>query len=68
MAIGVNAGILWDITDQWSVAMSYRSRLNMKVDRGTARLNYASAEAQQLLSFLNSVLTMAGQSPGHPRA
>lgn len=66
VAIGVNAGILWDITDQWSVAMSYRSRLNMKVDRGTARLNYASAEAQQLLSFLNSVLTMAGQSPAIP--
>ena len=34
VAIGVNAGIFWDVTDQWSLAMSYRSRMNMKVDKG----------------------------------
>ena len=32
VAVGVNAGILWDINDHWSLAMSYRSRMNMKVD------------------------------------
>ncbi len=66
VAIGVNAGIFWDVTDQWSVAMSYRSRMNMKVDKGTARLIYASQEARQLLSFLNTILQTAGQSPAIP--
>ena len=36
VAVGVNAGILWDVHPQWSLAMSYRSRMNMKVDRGRA--------------------------------
>lgn len=39
VAIGVNAGFLWDITDEWSLAMSYRSRLNMKVGSGHATMN-----------------------------
>ncbi|HJC26630.1 outer membrane protein transport protein [uncultured Alistipes sp.] len=66
VAIGVNAGILWDVTDQWSVAMSYRSRMNMKVDKGTAQLIYASQEARQLLSFLNTILQTAGQASAIP--
>lgn len=39
VAVGVNAGFLWDITDEWSLAMSYRSRLNMKVGSGHATMN-----------------------------
>lgn len=66
VAIGVNAGILWDINDQWSLAMSYRSRMNMKVDRGTAQMNYASAEAQSYLSFLNQMLQMGQMDPAIP--
>ena len=66
VAVGVNAGILWDINDQWSLAMSYRSRMNMKVDRGTARMSYASAEAQSYLAFLNQMLQMGGQEPAIP--
>ena len=55
VAVGVNAGILWDITDQWSLAMSYRSRMNMKVDRGHAALNIAPQAAAliQQLGQLN---------------
>lgn len=66
VAIGVNAGIMWDITDQWSVAMTYRSRMNMKVGKGTGTLNYGSAEAQQYLGFLNQVLTSLGKEPAIP--
>ena len=66
VAIGVNAGILWDINDQWSLAMSYRSRMNMKVDRGTAQMNYASAEAQSYLLFLNQMLPMGQMDPAIP--
>ncbi len=66
VAVGVNAGLLWDVTDQWSLAMSWRSRMNMKADAGTAQLNYASAEAQQYLAFLNQMLTAAGSAPAIP--
>jgi len=38
VAVGVNAGFLWDITDEWSVGMTWRSRMNMKVDKGRASL------------------------------
>lgn len=66
VAIGVNAGILWDINDQWSLAMTYRSRMNMKVGKGVGTLNYGSKEAQQYLGFLNQVLTSIGQEPAIP--
>lgn len=36
VAIGVNAGIMWDVTDQWSLGMTWRSRMNMQVGKGRA--------------------------------
>lgn len=39
VAIGVNAGILWDITDEWSLGMTWRSRMNMKVGKGHATMH-----------------------------
>lgn len=51
VAIGVNAGILWDINDQWSLAMSYRSRMNMKVDRGHATMNIDPQAAALIAMF-----------------
>lgn len=52
-AVGANAGIYWDINDRWSLAMSYRSRMNMKVKRGTAEMNYLNKEIQQVFSAIN---------------
>ncbi len=66
VAVGVNAGLLWDVTDQWTIGMNWRSRMNMKVDAGTASLRYATAEAQQYLGLLNSLMTSLGQSPVIP--
>lgn len=66
VAVGVNAGILWDITDEWSLGMTYRSRMNMQVKSGHGTLDYGSTEAQQYLAFMNQVLTMAGQEPAIP--
>ncbi len=60
VAVGVNAGILWDITDEWSVGMTWRSRMNMKVDKGHASLNYASPEARNYLTLLNNLSVMSG--------
>ena len=39
VAIGVNAGILWDITDEWSLGMTWRSRMDMKVGKGHATMH-----------------------------
>ena len=61
VAVGVNAGALWNINEQWSLGMTWRSRVNMKVNAGTATLTYGSPEAQQYLGFLNSALAMAGR-------
>ena len=54
VAVGVNAGILWDINDHWSLAMSYRSRMNMKVDRGRAVMNI-TPEAAALIEQLGQL-------------
>lgn len=35
MAVGVNLGIMWDINEQWSLGMTYRSKLKMKVNSGS---------------------------------
>lgn len=39
VAVGVNAGILWDITDEWSLGMTWRSRMNMQVAKGHATMH-----------------------------
>lgn len=50
VAVGVNLGLMWDITDEWTVGFSYRSRLKMEVKHGTADLHYLSPEIQQVLT------------------
>lgn len=54
VAIGVNAGILWDITDEWSLGMTYRSRMDMKVGKGHAAL-HMDPTAAQLLAELSAL-------------
>ena len=60
VAVGINAGILWDINNKWSLGMTWRSRMNMKVDKGHAALDYATPEAQQYLTLLNKLSLLAG--------
>lgn len=40
VAVGVNAGFLWNINEQWSVGMTWRSRQDMKVSSGASELIY----------------------------
>jgi len=61
VAIGVNAGLLFHIDDEWSIGMTWRSRVDMKVGAGHATMNYGSPEAQQYLAFLNQAMAMAGR-------
>lgn len=38
MAVGVNLGVMWDINEQWSLGMNFRSKQLMKVDSGSIDL------------------------------
>jgi long-chain fatty acid transport protein len=60
---GFNAGAMFDITDQFTVGVSYRSKVDMKVPEGTAEMNYANeAELKGLLSAVNPILASMGQN------
>lgn len=50
MKMGVNLGLMYDINEHWSLGMSYRSKIMMRVDEGHAYLNYASDDVKQVLS------------------
>jgi long-chain fatty acid transport protein len=51
--VGLNVGAMWDITNQWTVGFSYRSRMDMKVKAGTATVNYASGPAEMIMESKN---------------
>lgn len=54
--VGINIGAMWDITPQWTVGFSFRSKMEMKVKSGTATVNYANDMAEQLMqSKLNLI-------------
>ncbi len=50
MAVGFNVGAMWDITERWTVGASFRSKMNMKVKAGDARVEYNDEIARALLS------------------
>ena len=52
LKLGVNVGALWDINDQLSIGASFRSRMNMHVKEGNARLDYASETIKTLISSM----------------
>jgi len=40
VGLGYNVGAMFDITKKWTVGVSYRSEVKMKVDEGKAELSY----------------------------
>lgn len=52
---GFNVGIMYDVCDQLTLGLSYRSRIKMKVKEGDATLNYASAKIEQLFMQLGQL-------------
>lgn len=49
LALGVNVGAMWDITSQWTVGASFRSKMNLHVKAGDARVDYADEMARAVL-------------------
>ncbi len=47
---GFNVGAMYDINEQWTIGASYRSKIMMGLDAGTAELIYANSAVQQILA------------------
>lgn len=52
LAAGFNVGAMWDITDQWTLGVSYRSKMMMKVKNGDATITPGKVEYQPILTAL----------------
>ena len=55
VSCGFNVGVMYDILDNLTVGVSYRSKVKMTVDAGRASISYANAQAQVLLSELDII-------------
>ena len=49
LALGVNVGAMWDITDRWTVGASFRSKMKLHVKAGDASVEYADEMARTVL-------------------
>ena len=50
IAYGVNLGIMYDICEEWTIGMSYRSKTKLMVEEGTAKLNFLNSDIQQIIT------------------
>lgn len=64
--LGYNVGIMFDINDQWTLGASYRSKVKMKVEEGTAYLSYANEVIRQAISPLMPKLDQGTFSASMP--
>ncbi|MBD5424587.1 MAG: hypothetical protein HDR45_00120 [Bacteroides sp.] len=53
VSCGFNVGVMYDILDNLSVGVSYRSKVKMTVESGTAAVQYANQQAQLILNELD---------------
>ncbi|MCD8044012.1 MAG: outer membrane protein transport protein [Tannerellaceae bacterium] len=60
--VGYNIGVMFDITKQFTVGISYRSRVDMHVPEGNAELNYVNElEYKAMAEKVNPILQSMGQ-------
>lgn len=55
VAVGFNVGAMWDINDKITVGASYKSKMDMKVKAGDAKLTYANDFAKSQLSSITGL-------------
>ncbi len=55
LKLGVNIGIMYNFHKNWTLGLSYRSKIDMEVDAGEAELNYASSSVESILTGLAQV-------------
>jgi len=66
LALGVNVGAMYDINEQWTVGVNFRSKMSMKVKKGDARILYANDVAENVLGQQLNVLNTANFSAEMP--
>lgn len=49
VAVGANIGVMYDINDKWTVGANFRSKMNMKVAAGSAKINYANTSVENFI-------------------
>lgn len=59
VGLGFNVGAMWDVTDRFTLGVSYRSKVMMKVDAGDASIEYAEGKKETILQVLNASPTTA---------
>ena len=55
VGVGYNIGAMFDITKQWTIGVSYRSEVKMKVEKGETAVSYAQG-ANQAVATLEQIL------------
>lgn len=68
LRVGFNVGAMYDITDQVTIGLSYRSKIKMKVKEGDAELTYASGAIEGLFNALKPVVSIPPLDQGTFRA
>ncbi|MDE6527663.1 MAG: outer membrane protein transport protein [Muribaculaceae bacterium] len=66
LALGFNIGAMFDITDQWTIGASFRSKMGMKVKAGDASVEYADEMARTVLGSTLDNLNYANFSAKMP--
>lgn len=66
LAVGFNVGAMYDITEQWTVGASFRSKMEMKVKAGDASVEYADEVARAVLGSTLDNLNYANFSASMP--
>lgn len=59
MTFGINVGVMYDITPRLTVGASYRSKMNMTVEAGTASVRYADDVATAILQPALGIINQA---------
>jgi len=58
MKAGFNVGVMYDVCDQVTIGLSYRSKIKMRVKEGEAELTYAN---QNIENILAQIEVLSGQ-------
>ena len=68
VTVGVNAGVMWDIDPRWTVGVSFRSKMNLRVKCGDASVRFANEMARQILESQLGILDKANFKASMPAA
>lgn len=66
MAVGANIGVMYDITDRWTVGASLRTRMTMSVKKGDATVSYANEIAEKVLEDKLNMINAANFEASMP--